>query len=213
MTVGCKSDLDPMGRGPTGMVVDTIIIKPGPEGKDAIVTSYYPENNNGDGQLLNAIAASVDRVPYVERAYIDFDLSALPGDADILYAQMKLFADTVVNVAGYTGHSVSGTSGYNTSNAWILEKVISPWEENTVSWFNVPSTSSTSPIELPSSTSFNQAYEVDVTEAITNQFRFKGSSYGFLLKLKEEKSTRKISFCSSDYSYPQLRPQLTIVYR
>lgn len=203
-----KSPLDPRLDGS----IDTIVIKPGPEGKDAIVSSYYPEDNFGNDLSLNAMTSSIDRIPYVERAYIDFDLSSIPTGANILYAELKLYADTIIKVGGYTGHSTTSNGSYIT-NAWVVEKITSPWEENTITWFNIPSTDVTSRIDLAPATLFSQTYTINVTAQIAKQFRYRGSSYGFLIKLKEENETRKISFCSSDYAYPKLRPELTVVYQ
>lgn len=202
-----KSPIDPRLDGS----IDTIVIKPGPEGKDAIVSSYYPEENYGSGLSLNAMISNIDRIPYVERAYIDFDLSVIPSGASILNAEIRLYADTVLKTGGYTGHSTTNSS-YGT-NEWVLETVTSPWEENTISWFNIPETDVSSIIECAPATSFSQSYSINVTAQIANQFRYRGSAFGFLIKLKDEKESRKISFCSSDYAYPALRPELIVVYK
>lgn len=203
-----KSSLDPRLDGS----IDTILVKPGPEGKDALISSYYPEENYGNGLSLNATTSNIDRIRYVERAYIDFDLSFIPKGATILKAELKLYADTIVKVGGYTGHSTTSNGSYDT-NEWVVETIVSPWEENTITWFNTPSTSVSSKIDLAPATSFSQSYTIDVTAHIDNQFRYRGSSYGFLIKLKDENGTRKISFCSSDHGYPALRPELTVVYQ
>jgi hypothetical protein len=208
---GCMSDKSPIDPRLDGSI-DTIVIKPGPEGKDAIVSSYYPEHNFGNGLSLNAMISNIDRIPYVERAYIDFDLSSIPTGASILNAELKLYADTVLMTGGYTGHSTSSAGSFET-NEWVVETITSPWEENSITWFNIPSTDISSKIACAPATTFFQNYTINVTDHIAQQFRYRGSSYGFLIKLKDENGSRKISFCSSDYAYPKLRPELMVVYQ
>ncbi|WP_028981788.1 DNRLRE domain-containing protein [Sporocytophaga myxococcoides] len=206
------SDKSQLGNARPDGSIDTIVVKPGPEGKDAIVSSYFPEENYGNVLSLNAMISNIDRIPYVERAYIDFDLSLIPSGTSILYAELTLYADTVIKTGGYTGHSTSSAGSYG-PNEWLVETVTSPWEENTISWFNAPATDVSSKINCASATTFSQSYAINVTESIARQFKYRGSAFGFLIRLRDENGARKISFCSSDYTFPKLRPELKVVYK
>jgi hypothetical protein len=128
---GCRYDLEDEDIAP-GLdgSIHSLVLKPGPEGKDAIISSYYPEDNFGNGVSLNAMTADLNRIPYVERAYIDFDLSSIPSKATILNASLILYADTVSNHGGFTGYSTSASR-----NEWVLESLTTPWEETTITWF------------------------------------------------------------------------------
>lgn len=107
-----------------GIAQTTIVLQPGPEGKDAWLNTYYTQNY-GDYPNLFASAWTHSGMPFVTRSVFDFDLSEIPANAVILDARLNLFFAINANNPGY----------YQTSdNQAFLKKITAPWDEHMVTW-------------------------------------------------------------------------------
>ena len=105
----------------TVIVEQTVTLQPGPtEGKDADVSSAA-ENNNYAHYPDLYIGNTPD--PYITRAYLQFDLSAIPAGANIVSAELKLYNYSTVGPTDFTigMHGVTGN-----------------WQEITITWNNQP---------------------------------------------------------------------------
>ena len=182
---------------PTVILEQNIIIQPGPiEGKDCDVSSSSPVINYGSYPNL-FIGNTID--PSIVRAYLQFNLSAIPTGADIVSADLKLYHN-----------SSTGTTDLTIG----IHKVTSSWQENTLIWINQPDYH-----PIPES---SRLVNVDTTDwlswDITGLLRewLDGSTanYGLVLKDTDEALGNTYIQCfSSDYTdEPSLRPKLEIIY-
>ncbi|OQA01355.1 MAG: Disaggregatase related repeat protein [Bacteroidetes bacterium ADurb.Bin408] len=137
------------------------------------------------------------------RSVIDFDLSFIPANSAVTNALLSLYA--IDNNLGEGYH-------YGVNNAW-LERIISPWDEFTVTWNNQPATTTQNRVALAASTSPTQNYtDINITTLMQDILSNPTSGYGIMLKLQDETVYRNLNFCSSDHANPALRPKLYICY-
>jgi PKD repeat protein len=181
----------------------TLVIQPGPEGKDAYLNDYYTYNI-GDYTNMFAMAGTSGGYPFTSRSIFQFDLSAIPAGAEIMEANLSLyFANNPANPHTHYGE-----------NATYLQRVIQPWDEHTVTWWNQPQTTTQNQVRLKESIFPTQDYEnIDVKALIEDMLADPENSYGMLMRLETEIMYRRIMFASSDYADPALRPKLVIVYK
>lgn len=131
-----------------------VLLQPGNEGKDAVLSNIYSDQNFSASTYLHARAWTVNGELSLEKSIIQFDYSSIPANANISKAILILYADTTLNT-GSLGHSQLG------SNDWVLKRVIQPWNEATVTWNNQPKIDLTSEIQCLASTSPSQSYVLD----------------------------------------------------
>lgn len=188
----------------TAISQDTIVLQPGPEGKDAIINTYLPGESRPDYQLFRSMAWTHSGTPAAHRSLIDWDLSFLSPETTILDARLDLyFATWAPNYESHTGE-----------NASYLLRITEPWVENEVTWNNQPETTWDDVITLPQNTSPYQDYpDIDVTAQIQQMVSDPENNHGFLLRLVTEEYYSCMLFASSDYpDNPEKRPRLRIIY-
>ncbi|MFH1320984.1 MAG: DNRLRE domain-containing protein [Bacteroidota bacterium] len=186
----------------------TITLQPGSaEGKDAVVFSLpnSVNTNYGDRIYIFAWSWGFSNIHGDYRSYLDFDLSSLPASSFIINATLTLTSDSVRSLP--YGHST--LSG---SNAASLRRVISSWDENTITWNNQPASTAANQVILPQSSYIDQDYDVDVTALVQDMADNPVNSYGFMLQLVTEQGYRSLIFASSDNDDPARHPKLTITY-
>lgn len=193
----------------TFAALDTLNLRPGGEGKDAVVFSRGDAvaGNYGSSTLFQAMNWTWNADGLGEgtfRGLIEFDLSGLPKAATLVSAKLFLFADTL---NGSKGHS-----SLSTSNASYLERVAEAWAESTVTWENQPETDTAGRITLEESTDPNQAYIVDVTDMVQAMLEDSLGNRGFLLRTIAETRYNAMAFASSDHADENLHPKLEIAY-
>lgn len=198
----------------TGPGVFRLKIKPdSTTGKDTYVTmGVYGDNNNYTlTGYFSAEAWTYSGGDQVFRALIDFDLSAVPAGASISKATMTLYADTTTAYFG-SASLPTGHSNLTGSNDWIVRRINSAWNDNTVTWNTQPATDNSHVINMPASTSRDQKYDVDVTAFIKDQVANPSLYHGFMMSLSNESKYRCIIFYSSRCIYPAFYPELNITY-
>lgn len=182
--------------------VDCITIQPGNEGKDAKVFSEQDESNFGGDPDFIASAWTFGGNDEVLRSFIDFDLDPLPANATITSAELSLYYN-----------DMSASEGHAGDNTAILQRITSPWVENTISWGNQPATTTQNQVILPASTSTTQDYEnINVTQLVRDIVNNPSSSYGIMFRLQTEEVFRSMKFASSDFPEADKRPKLEICY-
>jgi hypothetical protein len=187
-----------------------IVIKPDWEsGADAVLHGLSSEfnTNYGTQSQFCANAWTFGGTSGTVRSVIDFHIQNwVPVGAQITSATLKLYGLTV---SGYGFGQHSSLSG---SNACWLERVTTQWNENTVTWNTQPQTTIQNRVSMSQSTTGNQNYSVNVTQLVIDMLQNSLSSYGFMIKLKNEQHYRRMNFYSSDYVIDSLRPELKICY-
>lgn len=169
--------------------------------EEATISSIIPDENRS-ANILDI--GGVTQINYnTTRTLLDFDLSSIPNSAQIDSARLYLFGNP------------NTTIGPNIApNDLDIYRVITTWQQNTVTWNTQPSIDLNAKASLPSSSGGDySSYVVDVTSLIQNYVNDKSNSFGFMLKLFNESPNRMLIFASSKVSDTQLHPKLVIYYR
>ena len=110
--------------------------------------------------------------------------------------------------------SVNGThSTLSGSNASILQRVTTPWNENTVTWNTAPQITTKDEVMVPASVAPLQDFpNIDITTLVQDMVDQPDSSYGLLFRIDTESYYRRLVFASSDYPDTSLHPKLVVQY-
>lgn len=187
----------------------TITLQPdGDDGKDALIHGLSSEINvnYGSNPQFSATAWTFQGVSGTVRSALEFDLSSIPPGSIIDEARLSLYAWDLDE--GMGKHST--LSG---SNASILQRITSAWNESTIDWTSHPETTSLNQVEIEQTTNEDQNFEdIDVTLLVRDMMAEPNESFGFLLRLQNETFYRRVNFASSDHSNSELHPKLVITY-
>ena len=180
------------------------------KGKDAFIEDYpydnYRNKNYGNSVEFAAVAATSNGEPFIVRSFIDFNFDTIPTNAVIDSAKLSLYA------FGNAGHGM-GHDTLSGTNESYLQRVISNWQENSITWNNQPRTTDLNQVLLSESDSTMQDYtDIDVTNLVVDILNNKENSFGFMLRLKFEDGYRRLFFASSDVKENEKRPKLEIYY-
>lgn len=173
-------------------------------GKDAVVSSFWPNTPGGNHPDFIACAWTYQGNPSTTRALVSFDLATIPAGATVISATLELFH--------YVSPSNAGHSNLSGPASCFLERIIQPWTESTVTWNNQPATSAMNQLNIPAPTSMTQNYSINVVSLVNDMLNDPANSFGFLLRQQNESYYRSMLFASSDMSNSALHPKLTIVY-
>jgi hypothetical protein len=188
-----------------------LVMQPnGREGIDAEIFSCsqlgYDTTNYGDIEDFCATDWTKNGYDSKVRSLIFFDLSGLPANKLIKSAKLSLY----FNPSSPEGQHSSLTGSNNT----VIRRIISPWNEHTVTWNNRPQTTATHQVFIPQTTSSTQNFiDIDITQLVIDSRNNPASSFGFMFKLVNETHYRKIVMASSDHSVDSLRPKLVICFQ
>jgi len=187
----------------------SVVLQPGTEGIDSYITNLFPDI--GAAVYGSNVSAWTNLgTPYTSMVLFNFDYNSIPSSATIQSARLTLFADTTtefhVSISIPKGHSQ-----LSYSNEWMIKKITSPWDENLVTWNSMPQIDEASIIELPASSANFQAYTIDLTDFVKEEFST-GNHYGFRMEMKNKIPYNCVIFYSSDGPYPALRPKMDIDY-
>jgi len=176
----------------------TITLQPGAEGKDCGVNQYSPDSENGSWITVWSGYTPSEKTC---RAYLQFDLSSVPGNARIIDAYLELYQN-----------SAKGNESFTVG----LYQVTSYWGEYTTTWNNQP----TSSTMVEASCTVYFVWPIwriwdNIGDLVQGWLDESIANYGMLLKAitNETSLTLLASFRSSDYTDdPSKRPKLTINY-
>ncbi len=189
---------------------DTVLItlRPGPvEGKDAMIRKYLTETEiTSTHPGLMAYAWTHDGINSFARILIEFDLSGLPENSEILSASLSLYHYPWDNI-DLTGHSkLSG------SNASVIRRITGIWSDNSVTWANQPSVTSVNEVYVPQSASSTQDFlDIDITDLVLDGVD--EDHVGLMLQLGNETRYRALTFGSSDNPDSLIRPMLKLLVK
>ena len=194
----------------TGVAQKTLSLQPnGASGKDAVLfsctTCGYSNKNFGNLTEYSAGAWTKSGDDYKIRSLIEFDLSSIPAGSTILSATLSLY--------GAPGGEEGNHFGFFGSNKAWIQRITSPWQENSVTWDHQPNTTATNNVSLPGSTSGTQNYaNINVKMLVQDMVNDPAHSFGFMLKLQNETVYKKLVFASSDHHNAAIRPKLLVLY-
>ncbi len=184
----------------------TIILKPNGEvGKDAFIGGLNPTMNLSEHPDFVAMSGTNGGIQVTNRGIIDFDLSEIPENANIISASLSLFS--------YDSPWVGTHRLTDGKNDCFLYRVTEEWLETQVNWTNQPSITNLNRVYYPSSTADIQDYlDVDVSALVQDMVNDPNGSHGFLLQQIMENPYRTMCFASSDNDNAELWPELKVVY-
>lgn len=139
------------------------------------------------------------------RGLIQFDLSSIPSNAQVISATFNLYA------TGYINASLPGHFGGNSAK---LFRVTSNWNESTVTWNTEPSYNVSDFVAVPASSSSTQDYSMNITSWTQDMVNNQIQNLGFLLKLDVEdpNNSAALTFHSSGASSASDRPSIEVEY-
>jgi hypothetical protein len=186
----------------------TLTLKPDANtGKDAYLDQNTPTTNYGFHPEISSTSWNCSPNCNV-RSVFQFDLSSIPTGSFITSATISLFAAPTPLTSLPGGNPMFG------ANQSIIQRVTSSWNENTVTWNNVPATTTQNQVTLAQSSSSNQSYlNINVKNLLQDMVNNPLASFGFMIKLTNETPLACMIFASSDASNSSLRPEITIQYQ
>lgn len=199
---------------PWGDLNRVIVIQPGPEkGKDAMVSNLEPEKNFGGHKYFEAtfLSEPVLTVMRSNRSLIFFNLDTLPKSAVIKKVVMQLSYDLPIPFP-----STYVTDTYPAAGiVWyggVLQQVVEPWEENSVTWNTQPKTTEANQVFVPPFIRNVNFIDVDVTRLFVSPLANPLPNHGMLFRLWPTEHFPGFRFASSDFAEPKMRPRLMIYY-
>ncbi len=184
--------------------INCLIQKPATKaGKDAIVLSGMPNTNTQPNAEFIAIAWTCSSLPCTDRSFIQFDLGQIPPGAQIVSAQLNLYA--------HPNPATASPPMQGTANECLIQRVLSSWDENTITWNNQPATTPVNQVSLAQSLSAYQNHtNIDVKWMVIDMMA--NGNYGFMLRLANETPYNGKIFASSDHPDPNYHPSLEVCY-
>lgn len=196
--IGCEKE--------TVFVAYELHLRPGSDqGKDAFIYDIEPDRNFGDHMDFMATAWTNEGTRVIARSLIEFDLSSIPSTARIDSARLSLYA---YNSPANGTHS--NLSGYN---ACVIQRLLSPWEESSVTWENQPAATYSNQVYLSGSNTDVQHYpDINITNLTKDMIKYPDANFGLLFRLDYEDPYVQMVFASSDNVNSNLHPKLDVYY-
>ncbi|HNX67702.1 MAG TPA: DNRLRE domain-containing protein, partial [Bacteroidales bacterium] len=202
---GCSS-----GKNLTNAYSRLVLQPGGEEGIDAFIEAWpyenYSNTNWSSYKGFAAAAWTAGGIQTTARSLLKFDLKSIPAQKRIRRATLSLYSVSLP----YIGEGHSSLSG---PNDFIINRVISEWDEKKVTWNTQPRVTREGEIILPPSGTPDQDYtNIDVTELVQFMIDNPSKNYGIMIRLLNESYYRSVVFGSSDYPNPEKRPKLVIEF-
>ena len=186
-----------------GITCITLRTSPGTE--DATIDDYNPAGNYPNEIEYASRAWTISSVPTIWRSLFKFDFPCGMSGVNIQSAYLSLY------YAAQNGFGNEQHQSLTSSDESVVQRITSPWAENTVTWNNQPTATPQDQVILPQSTSGTQNYtHMDVTAMVQSMVNF--SNNGFLLKLTNETYYASMLFASGDNPDTSKRAKLEICY-
>jgi len=175
---------------------DTLILQPGSEGKDCYICDCSPNVNSPNGGKTFLYQGQYQTC--YDRMLIQWDLSALPPNRNIIQAEMKLYC--------YNRY------GTKASGKMTYYRITSFWNEDSVTYNTRPDTShdvTATVNQWPSGTNW---HSIDITQFVQGWYQGTFPNYGLYGHCIQTSGTCVAGFHSSDHANASQRPQLIIIY-
>lgn len=218
------SDADAPGIYRTTTGNTKLVLQPGDDGQDAWIdwfngydSATYNNGNAGSIAELKCLAWTMLDGFVKSRTLISFTgLTEIPSTSQIKEAKLFLYGLTESSANLPQGNSYYPNSPYKDfgPNDIYVQRIISQWNENSVTWNNQPSTTVIGESLIsPSTKQWNYNTSVDVTKIVKSLVKSPSENYGFMLSLTNENIYRSMGFYSSEYNTAAQRPKLIVTYK
>jgi hypothetical protein len=170
-----------------------LVLQPGADGKDAMVSILEPSTNFGNYRYLTANFGPATEV----RGFADFEgLSAISG-ATVNSAYLELWIDT------------ANSTDYD----FGIYRVTASWEESSVTWSNQPAFVAEPYAKIKVSGAAGGPYTWDVKTLVQEWAAGTYVNYGLLLKrVNMQYPSNWPYFCSGDNATASYHPRLRLEY-
>ena len=168
--------------------------------KDALICKFLPYQNFAEEENIHLYSSKQGDSINVNRVVIDF--KEIPADVKIDSAFLQL---------KFNNKSLIGKESYG-ENGFIVQRIISPWDETIVNWTNAPITSENNQVFTSNTKLTKDPNRINVTRLVQDISDDRDNSYGFLLKLINENKSSLVLLASSNNSNQSLRPKLKLYY-
>lgn len=143
-------------------------------------------------------------VPIFDRSLIKYDISFIPGNANIDSAFLTLYK--------HPAPTSANGDAFNGDCSFLLQQVTDNWIPNTVNWCNQPNVNTANEI-LVSCNSFVNLNEVKINVSDMLSFMHQnGINYGFKIRMQTEQPFNSATFVSSNHPNDNLWPNLKVCY-
>lgn len=172
---------------------EELVLRPGADGKDAMVSILEPSVNFGNYRYLMTNFGPATEV----RGFVDFEgLSAISG-ATVNSAYLDLWVAT------------ANSTNYD----FGIYRVTASWEESSVTWANQPAFVAEPYVKIKVSGAAGGPYTWDVKTLVQEWAAGTYVNYGLLLKrVNMQYPSNWPYFCSSDNSNSSYHPRLRVDY-
>ncbi|MEP6683073.1 MAG: DNRLRE domain-containing protein [Parafilimonas sp.] len=186
-----------------------LTLRPGPKhGQDV----YFDKDQGVESDNLNYVPElcanswTINGSLYRSGFYIRFDsLMLVPSGSHVVSAKLYLYG---------LSNSLSTPQGDNGDNACYVDRVISEWDQSTLTYLNRPKNSIDHSVTMAASTSqWNYNAVVDVTSYVSYFVEKPSENYGFYIHLIDQAQYRSMVFGSSEQSDKNFRPKLVVTYQ
>jgi len=140
------------------------------------------------------------------RGAMDFDLATTPANSTILGAFLSLSAIGPFGIGDVAG------VGHVGQNSCALRRINSAWVDNTVTWNTQPTSTTQNQVLLDPSTYATENYlNINVTTLVQDMIDDPANSFGFMIQLVNETTSRGLAFHSSLAPDADKRPVLLVI--
>ena len=188
-----RSWLEQPGRAWPVRLDPTVTIQPDPAaGKDAYVYTGYPDDNFNNENLS---VGCITTTQYYYMSFLAFDVTSIPSSTQLTSATLSLYLNNCSD---------------NVSRNFSVGRVGSAWTETGVTWNNKPVLESST--EVTAVVGIAAGWYSWVVTQIVQSWLNGTNNHGFYLAMPVLYDSSLRSFRSSDYTTPELRPKLIVVY-
>lgn len=180
---------------------ETVIVPNESTGKDAIISNLLHDKNFYDEPNIHLYTAVNGDTTNVNRVLINFN--NIPRNVVIDSAFLNFKFNT---------ESIYGEENYG-ENQFVVSRIISPWEEEEVTWDNQPIISPFNKVYCDKVDLNNEPNRINVTKLVQEITDDYDNSYGFQLRFLKENQNALLILASSNNKNKDLRPSLRIYYK
>lgn len=175
--------------------------------KDAVFSLLVPDNNYGGIEDIHLFTWTQGGRLNVNRVLIDFDLDSIPKGTIIDKAYLNLYFNPT------SKYDVQ--NGNKGSDDFVIQRVISDWNETDATWNRQPETTKENQILVKRKKSpFSDYTKINITPILQDIIDCsKNERYGIMLRLANEQPYNIILFASSNHPNASLHPKLIMKYK
>ena len=169
---------------------------------------HAADENYSMGILNNMFEWTHGGYRLASKVLMRFIVDDIPVGSEIVSATLYLYSDP----SQTSTHSIESNCTTSGSNACYVERVTEPWDDLTVTWNTMPTSTTEGRLLLPISTSITENIEINITNMVQKWVNNPSNNYGVKFFLQTESPYRARSYASMEHSNTLIRPKLIISY-